>query len=79
MADPENIVLEHLRAIRAKLDEIERKVDNLERNKASAAQVVDVELKLSGLTHVSLSGFGSIVNRLDTLDQRVSHLEHERV
>jgi hypothetical protein len=79
MAEPDNIVLEHLRAIRAKLDEIERKVDNLERNKADAVQVADVERKLDGLTHALVSGLGSLVRSFESLDKRVARLEHERV
>ena len=30
MAEPDNIVLEHLRAIRAKLDEVDRKIDRVQ-------------------------------------------------
>ena len=79
MAEPDNIVLEHLRAIRGKLDDIERKVDNLERNKAEAVQVADVERKLDGLTHAVVSSLGSLVRSFESLDKRVSRLEHEPV
>lgn len=79
MAEPDNIVLEHLRAIRAKLDDIERKVDNLERGKAEATQVADVERKLDGLSHAFISGLGSLVRSFESLDRRVSRLEHEHV
>lgn len=82
MAEPDNIVLEHLRAVRGKLDDLDRKVDGLERkldSKAEAGQVADLERKLDGLTHVVISSFGSIVNHLDSIDRRVSRLEHERV
>ena len=79
MADPDNIVLEHLRAIRAKLDGIERKVDNVERSKAETIQVADVERKLDGLTHALISGLGSLVRSFESLDRRVSRLEHEQV
>jgi hypothetical protein len=79
MAETDNIILEHLRAIRAKLDDIERKVDNLERNKADAAQVADVERKLDGLSHAFISGLGSLVRSFEALDRRVARLEHERI
>jgi hypothetical protein len=79
MAEPDNVVLEHLRAIRAKLDDIERKVDNLERNKADAVQVADVERKLDGLTHVVISSLGSLVRSFEGLDRRISRLEREPV
>jgi len=79
MAEPDNIVLEHLRAIRGTLDDIERKVDSLERNKAEAVQVADVERKLDGLTHAVVSSLGSLVRSFESLDKRVSRLEHERV
>lgn len=75
MADPDNIVLEQLRAIRAQLDNLERKLDT----KAEAAQFADLELKLDGLTHMIISSFGAIVHRLDSIDKRVSRLERERV
>ena len=79
MAEPDNIVLEHLRAIRGKLDDIERKVDNLERSKAEATQVADVERKIDGMTHVVVSSVGSLVRSFESLDRRVARLEHERV
>jgi len=79
MADPENIVLEHLRAIRAKLDDVERKLDNLERKKAEASQVADVERKLDGLTHAVISSLGSLARSFESLDKRVSQLEHAGV
>lgn len=82
MADPDNIVLEHLRAIRAKLDEIERKVESLERKvdgKADAVHLADVERKLDGLTHAVISSLGSLARSFESLDRRVAHLEHERV
>jgi hypothetical protein len=73
MVEPDNIVLEHLRAIRAKLDDMDREIG------AISNHVAEIELRLSGLTHAVLSGFGSIVSRLDLLDARVSRLERERV
>ena len=75
MADPENIVLEHLRAIRAELAELKQQLDS----KAEAAQVADVERKLDGLTHVVISSLGSLVRSFEALDRRVSRLEREPV
>jgi hypothetical protein len=80
MSEPDNIILEHLRAIRAKLDDVERKVGDVERKvdgKADAAHVAALERKVDGLTHVMISSFGAIINRLDSLDASVSRLEHE--
>ena len=82
MADPDNIVLEHLRAIRGKLDDIERGVELLDRkveSKAEAAQLADVDSKLSGFSHMVISSLGSMVHSLDALDKRVARLERERV
>jgi hypothetical protein len=75
MAEPDNIVLEHLRAIRAELGEIKRDLAG----KANAAQVAELDRNLTGLSHLVLSGFGSVVQRLESIDQRVSGLERERV
>ena len=75
MADPDNIVLEHLRAIRAELAEIKRDLSG----KASSAQVAELDRNLTGLSHLVLSGFGSVVQRLESLDKRVAQLERQRV
>lgn len=75
MAEPDNLVLEQLRAIRAELGEIKRDLAI----KANAAQVAELERSLTGLSHLVLSGFGSVVQRLESIDQRVSGLERERV
>ena len=75
MADPDNIILEHLRTIRAELAEIKRDLAT----KANAAQVAELDRNLTGLSHLVLSGFGSVVQRLESIDQRVSGLERERV
>jgi phage shock protein A len=82
MAEPDNIVLEHLRAIRADLSELKQPVGNLGsklESKAEAAQVADVDRNLTGLSHLVLSGFGSVVTSLESLDKRVARLERERV
>jgi hypothetical protein len=82
MVEPDNITLEHLRAIRAELGEVKRTIDEIGRKldtKADAGQVAALELKLSGLTHAVMSGFGSVVHRLDSIHARLSRLERERV
>ena len=75
MAEPDNIVLEHLRAIRAELGEIKQELAG----KANAAQLAELDRHVKGLSHLVLSGFGSVVQGLESIDQRVSRLEHERV
>lgn len=75
MAEPDNIILEHLRAIRAELAEVKRDLAT----KATAGQVSELDRNLTGLSHLVLSGFGSVVQRLESIDQRVSGLERERV
>ena len=73
MAEPDNIVPEHLRAIRTQLDDLQREVAS----KAEAAHVAALERKLDGLTHVMISSFGSIISRPDSIDARMSRMEHE--
>ncbi len=80
MAEPDNIVLEHLRAIRADLGEVKQRIAAVEQtleSKAEASQVTDVDRKLDGLTHVVISSVGSLVRSFESLDQRVSRLAHE--
>ena len=82
MAEPDNIVLEHLRAIRADLGEVKQRIAAVEQtleSKAEASQVTDVDRKLDGLTHVVISSLGSLVRSFESLDKRVSRLERERV
>jgi phage shock protein A len=82
MAEPDNIILEHLRALRAKLDEMDRRLERLDakvESKSEAAQVAGVERRLDGLTHMVASSFGSMVHSLDSLDRRVARLEREPV
>ncbi len=69
MSEPENIIWEHLRAMRAKLDAVEQR----------SITIADVGRKLDGLTHVVISGLGSLVRSSESLDKRVSRLEPERV
>lgn len=75
MAETDNIALEHLRAIRGDLGEIKRDLAG----KANAAQVAELDRSLTGLSHLVLSGFGSVVQRLESIDQRVARLERESV
>ncbi len=69
MSEPDNIVLEHLRAIRGTLDDIERKIENLGRkvdSKAQATQVAELDGKITGLTHIVVSSLRSVVHSLDS-------------
>ena len=82
MVEPDSIVLEHLRAIRGKLDSLEQRFSQLEHKldgKADAIQLADVERKLDGLTHAVISSLGSLVRSFEALDRRVARLEHEPV
>jgi hypothetical protein len=72
MADPDNITLEHLRAIRADLGEVKQRISTLE------SRMDSFETKLDGLTHAVMSGFGAMVHSLDSLNARLSRLERER-
>jgi hypothetical protein len=75
MAEPNNITLEHLPAIRADLTDVKQRL----KSKAEAAQVAELDAKLSGLAHMVMSGLGSVVHSLESLDRRVARLERERV
>jgi hypothetical protein len=82
MAEPDNIVLEHLRAMRAEMTAMRADITDIKRrleSKAEAAQVADLDSKLTGLTHVVVSSLGSVVQSLDTLNKRVAKIERERV
>ncbi|HKG85070.1 MAG TPA: hypothetical protein VKB16_18230 [Beijerinckiaceae bacterium] len=65
MADPENMTFEILKDIRADMREMRDDMRRVE------SKVDDVKVKLDGLTHAMIAGFGSIVTR-------VSRLETER-
>ena len=73
MTDPDNIILEHLKAIRSDLAEVKQRLES----KAESAEVADLNRKLDGLTHVVVSSLGSLVHSFESLDRRVSNLEHE--
>lgn len=72
MAEPDDIVLELLRAIRADMTEVKGQVGELR------DRMEGVETRLDGLTHVTMAGCGSVVHRLDAIEMRVSRLERER-
>ena len=72
MADPENMTFEILNDIRADVREMRDDMRRVE------SKVDDVEIKLDGLTHAVIAGFGSIVHELDEIKTRVSRLETER-
>ena len=75
MSEPDNIVLEHLRAIRTELAEIKRELET----KSDAVHLADVERKLDGLTHAVISSLGSLSRSFEALDKRVARLEREPV
>lgn len=82
MAEPDNLVFEHLGAIRAELGELTLRVTTIKHklcHKAEAAQVADVKRKLDGLTHVVISSLAPLVRSLKSRDNRVSRLEREPV
>ena len=82
MAEPENIVLEHLRAIRSDMAQMRSDLADVKRqleSKAETAQVAGLERRLDGLTHMVASSLGSMVHSLDSLDRRVARLEREPV
>ena len=71
MAEPDNLVLELLRELRADNRRIETKLDQL-------TECVDqVETSLTGLTHAVIAGFGALVHRLDDHDTRIARLERD--
>jgi hypothetical protein len=80
MAEPDNLVLEILREpvkrLDSKIDGIERKMDS--RFTALEDRVDVLKIKLDGLTHALVSGFGAIVHGLKDLNKRVTLLEAER-
>jgi polyhydroxyalkanoate synthesis regulator phasin len=87
MAEPDNLVLEILKEIRSKIDAVDRKldakIDGLERKMDSRFTALEdrvdvLEIKLDGLTHALVSGFGAIVHDLKDLNKRVTLLEAER-
>jgi hypothetical protein len=83
MAEPDNLVLEILKELREAVKRVDSKIDGLECKMDSRFTVlgdrVDVlKIKLDGLTHALVSGFGAIVLDLKDLNKRVTLLEAER-
>ena len=76
MAEPDNIILEHLRGIRAQIEQLDRKFE--QKFDGLTERVDTLEIKLDGLTHAVIAGFGSVVHELDALKERVGRLESER-
>lgn len=83
MADPENLVLEHLRAIRGSIEQLERRVGQLEARVDSRFEHVEerldgIDTRMTGLTHAVMAGFGALVHRLDDHGRRIARIEAER-
>lgn len=72
MAEPDNLVLEILKELRAELRELREEV------RAGFERVDVLEIKFDGLTHAVMSGFGGIVHELKDLNARVTMLQAER-
>ena len=83
MTEPDNLVLEHLRALRAQIEQmntgLSAKIDALSDRVDQLAERVDlVETRLTGLTLAVTAGFGALVHQDDELRERVERLERER-
>jgi hypothetical protein len=77
MAEPNNIVLEHLRTIWRQVEEISSDIDSIADGvgrMADSTQLERIGLKLDGLTFILRSSFASMAQRLDSLDERLSQL-----
>ncbi len=79
MAEPENLVLEHLRAIRGSIERLERKVARLDAKVESRfdhveARLAELHPRVPGLTHVIVAGFGALVHRLDDHERRIARI-----
>jgi hypothetical protein len=72
MAEPESVVLDVLKELRGEMRIMRQEMrDGFDR-------IDTLEIKLDGLTHAMVSGFGAIVHELKDLNQRVTLLEAER-
>jgi hypothetical protein len=83
MAEPDNLVLEILKELRETVKRLASKIDGLERKMDSRFTVLGdrvdrLKIKLDGLTHALVSGFGAIVLDLKDLNKRVTLLKAER-
>jgi hypothetical protein len=81
MTERDDLVLEHLTAIRRQVEEIGRTLDCVADrigSMAEATQMDRIGIKLDGLTFVVQSSFEALVNRLVSLDQRLARLQREQ-
>ena len=83
MAEPDNLVLEILKELRADLRELRQEMraelcEVRAEIRAGFERVDVLEIKFDGLTHAVMSGFGGIVHELKDLNARVTMLEAER-
>ncbi|TGE01466.1 hypothetical protein [Methylobacterium nonmethylotrophicum] len=83
MAEPENVVLEHLRAIRGSIEPLERRVGQPEARVESKFEQVEerrdgIGTRMTGLTHAVMAGFGALVHRPDDHERRIARIEVER-
>ncbi len=76
MTEPENLMLHLLREIRTEQDRALQEIRGDIRELTE--RIVTIEIKLDGLTHAVVAGFGSLVHELDGVKQRVGRLEAEK-
>lgn len=72
MTEPENLTLQLLREIRGEIGGLHADVRGL------TERIDTLEIKLDGLTHAVVGGFGSLVHEPDGVKQRVGRLEAEK-
>ncbi|KAA2242055.1 hypothetical protein [Salinarimonas soli] len=72
MTEPENLTLQLLREIRGEIGALRGDVRGM------SERLDTVEIKLDGLTHAVVAGFGSLVHELDAVKERVGRLEAEK-
>jgi hypothetical protein len=80
MAEPDNLVLDILRELRAEMREgfckVDARFDAVDKRLVGLEDRIDrIEIKLDGLTHAMLSGSGSLVRELKDVDKRMTTLE----
>ncbi|MGF3024851.1 hypothetical protein ACQVP2_18765 [Methylobacterium aquaticum] len=83
MAELENLVLEHLRAIRGSIEPLDRKVERLEAKVESRfdhveARIDELDTRVAGLTHAVVAAFGALGHRLDDHERRIARIDAER-
>lgn len=78
MAEPDDMAVEQIVAIRAVLYDISSTLDRIN-HKAESSQMASMDRKLTGLTFVVSSSLDALVERLDTLDARLARLTCETV